>query len=287
MRTLPVLAVLLLTASATAQEMTFTDPHQIRIGYGDLPSTDAVEADGQWNVEETHSLDAPAVLALPAGAMDALIRAENGTANATLEADGYHVTPEGEQVFTITYSLAGSADVLAAQLDLEPQSRVFLYTGPGAFVHAATDSQAPLAWPGDSSILIHEFTGSLPERFWFNVAPVAPATSVEPTPGIGLDAMSLLLGVVAGALVWALLVSRGVVQRRSRKQVASSAVHKEVAARESKQSLAGRKRMLMAALKELEMAKMNKDIEPAVYDSLKAEFKRETVTVMRAMEEQG
>jgi len=41
----------------------------------------------------------------------------------------------------------------------------------------------------------------------------------------------------------------------------------------------------MAALKEVEVAKMHNEMAPEVYDAVKADLKKQTVTVMRALEE--
>jgi len=48
--------------------------------------------------------------------------------------------------------------------------------------------------------------------------------------------------------------------------------------------LEGKKRALMAALKEVEVAKMNNEMPPEVYDAVKADLKKQAVTVMRALE---
>jgi hypothetical protein len=142
-------------------------------------------------------------------------------------------------------------------------------TSPGA----STDGQST----------IQVFSG-LPDPFWISVAPAAAAA---PPPSAGFPWLYSGAAFVLGCIAWSLLVSRGLVQRRSRKQTAAVAAHVEASRSETPALLEGRKRALMAGLKELELARQANEIDVATYDQLKAELKRETVIVMRALDEAG
>ncbi|MFO1536051.1 MAG: hypothetical protein ABR586_10330, partial [Thermoplasmatota archaeon] len=83
---------------------------------------------------------------------------------------------------------------------------------------------------------------------------------------------------------WAFLVQRGMVQARGRKQVAQVAAHTEAAAQDPPAVLEGKKRALLAALKEVELARQSQEMDTPTYDAVKAEFKKQAVTVMRALE---
>ncbi len=280
------LTALMLAAPVHAQDgMSFPETHQIRLAYGDIPSTDATEPAGSWNGHETRQVsvaDGDRSFPLPDGATEPRLEDDSIHFNATFTDGAFQITwddqADGVVTFTITYKLPGSPDHFAFEAR-GSDKRVFLYAAQDTFVHAAsTASTLPSATvPG---ITIYDFE-STPDRFWLTVAPSAVMVEDED----GFDFLGIIIGLLIGAALWALLVQRGIVQKRSRRQVAATSAHVAAASTESKATLETRKRLLMAALKELEMAKMNKDVEPATYDALKAEFKKQTVTVMRALEE--
>jgi hypothetical protein len=144
----------------------------------------------------------------------------------------------------------------------------------------------------DGTSVIHFVAGSasdpLPHPLWLAVHPQGAADGGAQREAAKPTLDWLLMGVAffLGMVLWAFLVSRGAVQRRSRKQVVATAPHAE-AAREGQAVLEARKLALMAGLKELEMARMNKQVDDAAYDQVKGEFKAEAVTTMRAIEETG
>jgi hypothetical protein len=171
-----------------------------------------------------------------------------------------------------------------------------LYVRPGQGV--ASEREAAVAGLASTDenpgLSIWRFDGTSSDPFyhdqWFVVYPgrvaLVPADTLAPGPG-GLAInpwLMLAVGVVLGAIVWALLVSRGAVQAKARKQVVSTAAHVEAAANDPPAVLEGRKRALLAALKEIEVAKMNNEMPNEVYDAVKADLKKQAVTVMRALE---
>lgn len=279
------LALALLPTTAGQDVMDLAEDHEYRIAYGDIPSTDAVETPARWNVLEHHDVERAGsiTLVLPRGAIEPLLR--NAPANATVEQNqvGYNVTfdaaDQGTVRLELSYGLIGAVDSFATSFFLPESSHVVLYIHDGAEIksgsHAATN-----VLPADGRQM-HDYPG-VSGTFWFQVG---AATPPSPTAGGGFGLLPFAVGIAVGAIVWAVLVQQGIVQKRKRRQTASTAAHKQAASAEDKATLQARKRALMAALKELEVAKMNKEIEPAAYDSLKADFKRQTVTVMRALED--
>lgn len=293
MKALPALllaALLLMAATPASAQMTFDETQQIRIGYGDIPSTDAVERPGAWNFEETRVVameDGPVTFHL---SLNHAVPETMCDCNFTTDQAGNEVTvtfpdgASGEATLVFTHWVGGEPDRIADRLTLTDDARVFLYAPNGAQVQGAAAATSPGTSPSDPSRTIHDFSGDLPPDFWFTVLPATTAPGGD-GPSFGFDFVTLLLGVIAGAGIWAFLVTQGVVQKRSRKQVAGTAAHKEVATGQSKSMLEARKRILMAGLKDLELAKQDQAIDTATYDALKAEWKKQTVTVMRALEE--
>lgn len=92
-----------------------------------------------------------------------------------------------------------------------------------------------------------------------------------------------LLGLLIGALLVYGLVSGGIV-RAGRGRPAAAAPGGRSLLAESKDMLALRQRVMVASLKELEIAKKKGEVPEGVYTPLKAELKQDTVRVMRELE---
>lgn len=285
-RPLIILAALLMVATASAQPMNWSETHQVRIAYGDIPSTNATEAPSQWNFHETVLVNTSIgqlTWVVPAGHVYLDIDCECAFALDDSEAPLYRIAfPEGDDEVAMTFMHAAKGDLtgFATGMTLGDDARVFIYAADGTAVRGPVAPTNVLPAASAPGFNVYDFEAAGP--FWFSIAPAA-AVEQEPAPFVTF--WGLALGTLAGMAIWSLLVKQGVVQKRVRKQVAAVAAHKEVAKKESKDTLAARKRVLMAGLKELEVAKMNKDVELEVYDALKGELKKETVTVMRALEE--
>lgn len=269
------LIALLLLASATAQPGTLDD-EGLRVAFGDNPSTTETEATGQWNFQElhilpngTHQLDAPDYARQLSVICSECQFVRSGA--------GFSVTVTNETTVKLAYSAAGGVP-FSAEANFD--GRFILYAPTGTYLQSSLGLSKVGAAASDPSLEL--YFGDAAGSFWFTVSPLAPATVSKDS---GFDFVALFIGLVAGLAIWAFLVQRGLVQKRKRKQVAGTAAHKEVAKVESAPTLEGRKRVLMAALKELELAKMNQEMDTAVYDALKADYKKQTVTVMRAIEE--
>lgn len=269
------LIALLLLASATAQPGTL-DEEGLRVSFGDNPSTPEAETAGQWNFQAlhilqngTHQLDAPDYARQLAVICNECQFVRSGA--------GFSVTVANETTVKIAYSTAGGVP-FSAEANFD--GRFVLYAPTGTYLQSSLGLTKVGTAASDPSLEL--YSGNANGAFWFTVSPLAPATVTKDS---GFDVVALLIGVVAGLAIWAFLVQRGLVQKRKRKQVAGTAAHREVAKVETPPTLEGRKRVLMAALKELELAKMNQEMDTAVYDALKADYKKQTVTVMRALEE--
>ncbi len=308
MRSATVLAALalaaLMFAPAHAQPSMDSDAaYLVRGALGNIPSTDEVEPDGFWNQYEARRVQHDGTLTavsftVPPGAQDVRLTCQ---CNGTISRDGQLYTytiddtqPAGPAEVVFTHRRAVSTDGfgfavsgIAAPLRSDASLRFYV---PENFILEAdvVPSGPPLpSTSANPGLTIYVFDGTpaapLPEAVWFTAYP--QTQSVEPPPADdGLDLLALLLGIAIGVVVWYFLVARGVVQARQRKQVVAKADHQQVAEREGPDVLEGRKRVLMAGLKELELAKANQQIETEVYDRLKAEYKKQTVTVMRALE---
>ncbi len=308
-RTTLILATLAVATLATLAAPSQAQPaldqaHIVRAGTGDIPATvDVQEPAGFWNVDETRTTPhttgnhTDATFTLPVGSTFGILASSNCNGTTLAPAGNQYTyridanTPSGDCTLTFTHRRAVDATrafgfTVTVPSDLEDDTAIILYLPKGyALTGPRTpDVVLPSALDGDRTTM-HAFYGTtdrpLTGTIWFAAAPSAATTTVadEAFPWI-----PVIIAVLIGALGWAFLVQRGIVQKRSRKQVAAVAAHKEVASKEPRAVLEGRKRVLMAALKELEVAKMNGDMDVPTYDALKAELKRETVTVMRALE---
>ncbi|MGB1585489.1 MAG: hypothetical protein ACPHID_00390 [Thermoplasmatota archaeon] len=282
------IALLLLAAPVAAQptEFGFGTDYHARIAVGDVPLTEATEADGLLNTVEylrfAHDGN-QSTLTIPTGYVQSGCTCNAFSTSEEIITVG-NTVEAGEYVFwVLRQAPAGTA--FAVDLPLlaihDGSAQVNLYAPAGKDVTSAFGANELACTTGTCTI--YTFTGDL-TGFWASVHPsvAAPAAPVVPDEGFGV--LELVLGLLIGAGVWFFLVQKGMVQARTRKQVVAKAAHEEVAATESKEILGARKRVLMAGLKELEMAKMKSEVDDATYDKLKAELKREAVTTMRALE---
>jgi hypothetical protein len=302
---LPLLAAILgvlLLAPATAQ-MDFQQPYQVRGALGDIPSTAASEPAGTWNVEQrlqathTNGTAQDVHLNLPAGASlaaatcscpHASSQVKDGAVVVTLAPDN----PSGPVTVTVL-STQPYGPVLGFSLKPSPDAgkdtAIILYVPRGSTFDAPAAASSPgTSTDGTSTIQAFTFDAShaMPDPFWATLHP-GTATTTTPSATNGIPWLYVLGGLIIGALLWGFLVQRGVVQARGRKQVAHIAAHTEIAATESPAVLEGKKRALLAALKEVELAKQSSEMDTATYDAVKADFKKQAVTVMRALDETG
>ncbi len=309
MRTMPflwtALVAGLLLPAAVAQMPAFDEAYQVRGALGDIPGTSTTETPGAWNLEQrlrvvfdntTDELSRTYHFGIPTGA---------ALANASCDCYQYHTTvtavsvtlvidpatTSGERVITIvTRQVAGGAFgfTLRAALEAPADRAVVLYVPAGSQVASNLDFASPgSSTDGAAAIQFARFTASdaMPAEAWFTLHPLVEAPA--PVASGGNDDLVwvfLALGIGAGALLWSRLVAAGVVQKRSRKQVAGTAAHVEAAATDSAPVLEGKKRALLAALKEVELAKQANEMPLDVYDAVKADLKKQAVTVMRALE---
>ncbi|HEX9816720.1 MAG TPA: hypothetical protein VGB18_07050, partial [Candidatus Thermoplasmatota archaeon] len=86
------------------------------------------------------------------------------------------------------------------------------------------------------------------------------------------------VGVAVGFLIALMLARRGLIAQKEKKFEKGGTM-------ESRDMLSARRRTLMAALKELELAHDAKEIPDNAYAPLKEEYKAQTVRVMRTMDE--
>lgn len=265
-----VLASLLLPTGA-AQMPTFDEAYQVRGALGDIPSTPATEAADVWNLEQrlrvafdnsTDELSRTYHFAIPAGAT---------LANASCDCYQYHstvtatsvtfvidpATSSGERTITIvTRQVADEAFgfTLRAALEAPADRAVVLYVPAGSQVASNLDFSSPgMSTDGTATIQFARFASgnAMPGEAWFALHPAVDAPApVDSGFNDDLVWVFLALGLVAGATLWSLLVSRGLVQKRSRKQVAGTAAYVEAAATDSAPVLEGKKRALLAALKD-------------------------------------
>jgi len=306
MRTTALAALLgvLLLAPATAQ-MSFDQSYQVRAALGDIPSTAAHEPAGTWNVEQllkvthTNGTAQDVHANLPIGASLAAVsctcphvsnQVKDGVVTITLAPDNPSGPAEVRVLSTQPY-----ASVLAFSLRASPDAgqdaAVILYVPVGSTFDAAGTASSPgMSTDGTATIQAFTFDAAhtMPDPFWATIHPGSGAAPPTTTSATGIPWWStLVVGVIAGALLWGLLVQRGVVQAKGRKQVAQVAAHTEIAAIDPPAVLEGKKRALLAALKEVELAKQGSQMDTATYDAVKAEFKKQAVTVMRALDEAG
>jgi hypothetical protein len=287
-------AAIVLSPLAVAQmdETSFTTPRHLRVAYGDVPLSPAVEPDGRWNAVVYHriqhgggALDEP--FTIPQGFLADGATCTCGAVNWTA-AGGRVTAPDvaaGTIVVAVASHLASSpSDPIAVTFPdaagKEWSAAFYLRQGQSV----AWSGGAPQVLPGAQrpEYTIHQFTGSgAAPVFTVNAAGVEAVVPPAAGPNPWLYAA---VAFVVGAVVWALLVRQGVVQKRSRKQVVAMAAHEQIAAKETAPVLEGKKRALLAALKDVELAHQSKEMDTATYDAVKGEFKRQAVTVMRALE---
>jgi hypothetical protein len=296
------LGLLAATLPAAAQPPAFTEAFQVRGALGDIPTTAAGEPAGAWNLEQRLTLafdNASArsvTFRIPAGAT---LANASCTCGAAAAASGRDVTfslgastPGGTHTLAVLSTQPGAT---ALAFDLQrPVSAgdgvVILYVPNGSAADGPFEPTSPGSSTDGSARIVVFQADPLPQPFWAAIRPAT--TGVDPAPGPDPAADSLRwlflgLGLLAGIVLWAVLVQRGVVQRKSRRQVVATAAHVEAAAAEPAPVLEGRKRALLAALKEVEVARMNNEMAPEVYDAVKADLKKQAVTVMRALETAG
>lgn len=270
------LVALLLIGTASAQPDFSGEDHLLRVSFGDIPTTAAVETSGVWNFQETFQLpNGTHTIQVPAFAQAKQFAC---SCSAVASGNGWEITLAEAGEVIVTYRAPGDVP-FAATVDVD--GPIVLFAPQGTHVESSRNGVFVGPTTEATGLEIYQFTGA--GTAWFTVGPIAPAATVVEDNGFGF--MELAIGILAGLAIWAFLVQRGLVQKRQRKQVAAVASHKEIAKVESQPTLEGRKRVLMAGLKELELAKMNQEMETTVYDSLKADFKKQTVAVMRAIEE--
>ncbi len=301
------LALVALAAPAAAQPPLFTEAYQVRGGFGDIPTTPAAEPTGAWNlvqslrIAHTEGTATNATLHVPPGyavvapgcSCPAFDSTESpGAVTIQVPAE----TPSGD----VTVSLSVTATVgdafgftLILPEGASPtDALVVLYVPVGSEAVGPVDSTSPgLSTDGASRITLFQGTAEAPMPLVpsFVVAPVgtlvAPPVATPAAPAEeGFAWLELGLGLAVGVALWALLVQRGIVQRKSRRQSVAVAAHVEAAQNEPRPVLEGRKRALLAALKELELARQAQEIPVEAYDAVKADLKRQAVTVMRALE---
>lgn len=287
MRTLWVLliAVLVAPVASAQEEFGFATDQYARVAVGDVPLTSAVEADGFLHTVEYLRFDHDGnqtILDLP-GRVDQGCTCSSFSLSADQATVGNNVEA-GSYVFWIRNEAPAST---AAAVDL-----AWATNGQVVIFHAA-DQEVTAAMNGNTLACAQDCVGSFTffdgdlTGFWATIHPAVTTPAPAPVAEDGFGLFELVLGVVIGIAIWFALVQKGFVQARSRKQVVSKAAHEEVAAVESQEMLGARKRILMAGLKELEMAKMKAEVDDATYDALKTELKKEAVTTMRALESQS
>lgn len=287
MQRLLVLALLAIAIPTTAQptEFGFSDDYLARIGEGDIPLTGPVEPAG-WNVAEYLRVDHDGNetrIALGGGA-GTVLDAYCACGDVTVEGSQLIITGGNatSDIVRLVRALPGDAGTVATFALYGGQAgRIVAYvpTEHSVLTDASLLSTGLTCTTGACTIEEYATGG--------DYFAIVPGTTTVPMPveedGLLSTLGPIVLGILIGIVVWALLVKQGIVQKR-RAQEVKVAAHVEAAQTESKDVLQARKRVLMSGLKELEKAKMAKEIDTDVYDQLKAELKKETVTVMRALE---
>lgn len=298
---LPLAVAALLLAPLVGAQMEFAQPYQVRAGFGDLPSTAAVERAGTWNAEQrlrVMQVASPQVLhfAVPAGAAVEDVactcaafteQVRDGSVTVTLPASNttgsWTVTVLSSQPFSTAVAFA-----LRAPPEAGKEAAIILFVPRDLELEAPATPTSPGATT-DGTATIQAFTFDaahpMPDPFWAALHPATTATAPPAAPGFPW--LQAVAAFVLGLVVWAFLVQRGLVQKRGRKQVAQAAAHQEIAAQDPPAVLEGKRRALLAALKEVEVAKQAQEMDTATYDAVKAEFKRQAVAVLRAIDERA
>ncbi|MEA3144403.1 MAG: hypothetical protein QOG31_1727 [Thermoplasmata archaeon] len=300
MRTLLLVALVAAVLAAPVQaQMDFGQSYQVRAGVGDIPSTQAVERAGAWNVEQRLTVPLGGAkdlhFTLPAGsALETVActcasftrQAQAGAVTVSLAANNTGNTATVTVLSSQPFSTA-VAFSLRAPPEAGKDAAVILYVPMGSAFEAPGTATSPgSSTDGTATIQALTYTAAspLPDPFWAAIHPGATTTAPAP-PAAGFPWLQAVAAFVLGLLLWAFLVQRGIVQTRGRKQVAQVAAHTEIAAQDPPAVLEGKKRALLAALKEVEMARQAQEMDTATYDAVKADFKRQAVTVMRALDE--
>lgn len=295
------LFILLLVPSTDAQAPTFTETYQVRAGIGDIPTTPFVESSGDWNVEQrlTVQFDNRAegryTFAIQSGAQVVNSSCACNPSHLEISADSAtfvleRALPSGTYTLSVTTRHAsGQTNAVEAwRPGGTGDSVVILFVPWGSDFTAPVEPSRKLPTT-DGTATIVEFRGStedpLPNPFWASVHPEVTSVQTSSAPA-GFSWVALAVGVVVGIALWAVLVQRGLVQSRARRQVAGVAAH-ETQGLESTPVLEGKKRALLAALKEIEVARQANEIPVDVYDAIKAEYKKQAVAVMRALDAVG
>lgn len=288
-------------AGAQMTENGFTGNSHLRLAYGDVPLSPAVEPDGRWNAVEYHRVHHSGGALLetfditPGFAVDG-VTCTCGNVTVT-DATAFMVSSKGD-VAAGDYVLALSYHMVRLEQATFPAAIVFrplisgpwtatLYLRQGQSVYSRWAETATLPGASHPEYTIHSFGGddgaSQSPVFELNSAAGVAAAPGSPS-GLAQSPWAYAAAAfILGALVWAFLVRQGIVQKRTRRQAVAVAAHDE-AGKEPTAVLEGRKRALMAALKEVELAKMGREMDNATYDVVKADLKRQTVAVMRALE---
>ena len=315
------LAALLATtpvASAALQDNldSVTEDTYLRGAVGDIPRTSPTEPAGQLNLvlylrmEHTQGTETRTLVVLPTGAAEdgadcTCGGLQRNAADGEMFGDppGSFVAlaiptgePSGSYVAAYRYHVPHlGGDLYAFTLDIAQRDArslgISLYVPQGSVADSDLAPSGPLlpSTAENPGFVIYHYEGTPAaptSSAWFVLHPgtAAPAAVAAGGDG-GIHWLELGLGALVGVLLWAFLVGRGMVQRRGRREVRREAVHEAMAGREAKPVLEARKRALLAALKELEVARMAKEMGDAAYDAVKADLKRQAVAVMRALEE--
>lgn len=286
------IALLALALPAVAQptEFSFNEDYLARAGMGDLPITAIVEPAG-WNVVEYMRVNHDGNLSqIPMGGqLVTIVAASCECGNVTIDGSRLILGADvaaGTHVVRLTRNFGETSSLdmsLAIHRGEAARMVVYLPNEYAVLTDAWQTSGGLVCTTAPCTIEEYTFSGNL--NMLVVPAAFAPEAGTDNDNGDALlDEYGLaLLGILLGAAIWSYLVKSGYVQKR-RSQEVKVAAHVEAATTESKDILTARKRVLMAGLKELEKAKMGKEIDTDVYDSLKAQLKKETVTVMRAIE---
>jgi hypothetical protein len=283
----------------------FTEDSYLRLAFGDIPRTTAQESPQQWNLVEYQRVTddgasasgwSPGVFSLPAGF-------EFDSADCTCGNVTVHLLPDGQYQVDYPPSVPAGEYVIAFRAHSQYSTVSFLYAPentPWTASFYLVDGQE-IASSLDASVAglpstaenpgyeIWSYTATAGQdqgiSAWFVAGHDAPGTVGMAGRGMAINPwLMLAVGALLGILLWAFLVSRGTVQAKGRKQMANTAAHVEAAAHDPPAVLEGKKRALLAALKEIEVAKMNNEMPNDVYDAVKADLKKQAVTVMRALE---
>lgn len=291
------MVLLLLVAPVAAQQNgIFPEAHQYRLGFSDLEHTDAVEDAGEWhlhiesqflNLNDTFSTAyvLPDGFSFQGATVDCTLNCSVQVRSRTAEGElPVEITPLDAGSFNATLGLTlrgpSNLEYFGTEIDMPEDSLLIVYVFDQDVVASkAAGSVLPsITQPGVTHYLFRGEEGPL------RVSVLPAGTIPDPTPAVkeGFSLVIVLGAFVLGVALWYVLVQQGLVQAKKRKQVVSKAAHQTIT--DDKPTLEARKRVLLAALKELELAKGSGDLDLGIYDQLKAQYKKEAVTVLRALE---